>query len=164
MLLNFTKYFDKIDLYIVIFALLLTYLIRVRAGKDPLSWDHFWQNLDKFLVTFMFGFVFITAVRQSGQIWIQDLVKQLLPAVLALLGARAFTARAGDNTNNGVTTSKTTTSSTVTSLSPAVDTELTTEGTKPSKQTTDASQPSTTQGITSSEVAVDVKSDPPVVT
>ena len=161
MLLNITKYFDKADLYIVVFAVLLTYLIRVRAGKDPLSWDHFWQNLDKFLVTFMFAFVFITAVRQAGQIWIQDLVKQLLPAVLALLGARAFTSRAGDNAN-GVTTSKTTTSSTVTSLTPAV--ELDVIPTKPSKTNEDASQTNVAAGNHMSEVVIDPKIEPPAVT
>src|ERR1039457_2607437 len=101
-LINFVKYFDKVDLYLIVLALLITYLIRVRAGKDPISWDHFWQNLDKFLVVFMFALVFVTAVRQSGQVWIQDLTKQLLPAVLALLGARAFAKRASDTNGDNV--------------------------------------------------------------
>ena len=62
----------------------------------------------------MFMFVFVVAVKQSGQIWIQDLVKQLLPAVLALLGARAFQKRADDTTNgNGNSLSQTNSTSTV---------------------------------------------------
>lgn len=115
---------DKYDAYLLILVGLSTYLIlKFQTRKDPLNWDHFWQNFDKFLITFMFIFVFVIAVKQGGQIWIQDLVKQLLPAVLALLGARAFTNRAQTDrsTDNGNSNSITTTPKVDAPVTPPVD-------------------------------------------
>lgn len=103
---KFFSQFDKTDVYIIVITCLITWLIvKIRNNnRGPVSWDHFWQNLDKFLVTFMFIFVFVVAVK-SSQPWVQDLVKQLLPAVLALLGAtRAFQSRSGQGSSTITTT------------------------------------------------------------
>ena len=73
---------------------------------DNVSWDHFWSNLDKFLAVFLF--LVCTAITvhmlhhgadSTALSWIQGVVSQLLSALLALMGARAWSNRGNGNGN-----------------------------------------------------------------
>lgn len=119
---KFFSLFDKGDVYVIVFAVVLSLLIFKIRSQGPFNWDHFWQNLDKFLVTFLFLFVFIVCIKQSSQVWVQDIVKQLLSAVLALLGARAFQSRSADTNRSADTVPK---------LPPATDDAATPTPTQP---------------------------------
>lgn len=102
---NFLATFDKTDIY-SLFALILlawiTYNIRkVQAGW---SWDHFWANLDKFVAIGLFLVTVGIAVHMmhhgsdtSSINWIEGIVSQLLSALLALMGARAWNNRSSQN-------------------------------------------------------------------
>jgi len=105
---NFLATLDKTDIYIALVCVLATvWFVRLRSGWKPMSWDHFWQNIDKFLATVLFLLTMLVGVHMvhhnadaSSLGWIQDINKQLLSAVLTLLAARAMGSRA---TANGTT-------------------------------------------------------------
>ena len=97
--------FDKYDLFLVIATAIIVTIISYMRKATTLSWDHFWQNLDKFLLVALFILCLLIAVTMihhkaeaSSLSWIEDITKQLLSAILTLLGARALVGRAQDRT------------------------------------------------------------------
>jgi|SRR5208337_152966 len=102
---NFLATLDKTDIYIALVCILATvWFVRLRSGWKPMSWDHFWQNIDKFLATGLFLLTMLVGVHMvhhsadtASLAWIQDINKQLLSAVLTLLAARAMSSRAPSN-------------------------------------------------------------------
>src|SRR5208337_2872680 len=104
---NFLATLDKTDIYIALVCILATvWFVRLRSGWKPMSWDHFWQNIDKFLATGLFLLTMLVGVHMvhhsadtASLAWIQDINKQLLSAVLTLLAARAMSNRAPTNGN-----------------------------------------------------------------
>lgn len=104
----FATSIDKYDGYIFIAAVLGTWLaLKLHTKTSHDTWDHFWQNLDKFLLTglFLLSLVFSLVLvhhhaDQPSLTWIEDITKQLLTAILTILGVKAFTER-GKNGANG---------------------------------------------------------------
>lgn len=67
--------------------------------------DHFWANLDKFILLFLFiivlGIAVVTFKRNddlAATQWIEGVVSSVLTGLMALLGQKAF-QRSGDNKN-----------------------------------------------------------------
>lgn len=102
--------FDKYDFYIVVFSVLATLglVSWMKRGSQISNYDHFWQNLDKFMIVGLFlTSIFIVlhmthhAADNSSMQSMWDIVKQLLSALLAILGAKAFQKRSSDGNGNG---------------------------------------------------------------
>ena len=109
--LNYASYFanlDKTDVYtIVATALLTAIVVKLRRNISHWNFDHFWQNLDKMILLFLFIICLAVAIHlmhhgNDGNMisWIENTSGQVLSALLAVLGARSLT-RKGDGNGNG---------------------------------------------------------------
>ena len=93
--------------FVVILALELIIVFAMKqrfpSFQSPVSWDRFWQNLDKFLAIFLFLIVLSVAVHMlhhdansSSITWIEGIVGQLMTAITTLLGISKFMQRTKD--------------------------------------------------------------------
>jgi len=87
--------------------------------------DHFWQNLDKFILIFLFlvtlgvaVFMYRRGADTSAIQWIQGVVSQFLAALTAVLGSkqlsRAIDSLRGDDKHDVTSETKTTTTAVIT--------------------------------------------------
>lgn len=104
---------DKWDLYVAGIAILATWWVVKLKGKRCWNWDHFWQNLDKLILLFLFlvTILVVLHILHHGTVdnsmisWMENTSGQILSALLAVLGARALT-RKTDGSASGTETAR----------------------------------------------------------
>lgn len=107
MFTTFIAGLDKTDLYVAVIAAFgALVLFRFNKQLQSGNYDHFWQNLDKFLLAGMAVLLLglnLHMIHHGADLtslgWIQNTTGQVLAAFLAVLGAKTLQSRAGTNGN-----------------------------------------------------------------
>lgn len=108
LLSSFLTTFDKADLYVIAFSLVigLGTVFYLRSGRNG-SWDHFWQNFDKILAVFIFVIVLGVLLHMlhhgsdnASLQWIENLAGQIWSSIAILLGVAKLMQRQADKNGN----------------------------------------------------------------